>query len=177
MRPLDVERFKKRPPLGVRLGCCRQRLHREHVEHEVGDRDPAAAVQHPRAQAMEVRAAVVVERDDLPVELQVRRQRPLELGQLRRHGPASTRPCAEAGVGADQAPVAVQLRLEQQPRACGNGPERARIGPAAQHHPRIDPKPAAVAPFGRVRRRPRDRPRLSGRAERVQVDEGLAAND
>ena len=100
----------------------------EHVEDEQRQRDPAAAVQHPRAEPVEVGAAVVGERDDLTVELQARGQAAAELGQQVRHVPA-----ASAGA---RKPACVQTRQRNpssfgsnvQPRPIGIVPVRASIG-------------------------------------------------
>ena len=71
---------------------------------------------------MEVRAAIVGQRDELPVELETIRQAAAELRQQMGHIPAAPAPSSKAGVRADQATKAVQLRLEHPAAAVRDRP-------------------------------------------------------
>jgi hypothetical protein len=66
--------------------------HRKHVEHEQRHVDPAALVQHPCTEAVKVRPAALVERNEFPIDLHVYRQRIGELAEQRRHVPAAPGP-------------------------------------------------------------------------------------
>jgi hypothetical protein len=84
-------------------------------------------VQHARREAVEVRTALLTERDELPVELDALRQATAELGQELTHVPAAPTAGPEAGLGADEAAETVELRFERP-----TGSARDRVG-AREH--------------------------------------------
>jgi hypothetical protein len=119
-RPFQVKLLEQLASLRVEQLCGRERFDGEHVEDEKGDRDAGFAVQHPRAEPMEVRQPRLVERDDLVVELDGLRQRRRDFRQQWSHVPASSAAGAEPAVRADEAAVAVQFGLEQPAAAPGD---------------------------------------------------------
>jgi hypothetical protein len=80
-------------------------------------------VEHPPAEAVEVREPLVVPRDELAVELHIRTKRQGELREFRGHVPAAAALGAEApAVCADEAAKPVELRLEPPTGAGGRRP-------------------------------------------------------
>ena len=130
-----ADRLEYGSPVGVRKHGGLEPFDREHVEDEQGQREPAPAMKHPRAEQVKVGAPVLGERDQLAIELQAGGNARAEFGQQVGHVPAAPAAGSEPCVRTEEAAKPVQLRLERPAAPVGDraGSGEHGLGQPQQH--------------------------------------------